>query len=276
MIFGDIDDFWDPKRVEVVYNTISESLDKDVFVIQISGKYEPKENNRFYRERTELDGMKKGDYEYWMTIIKFSIFAKFFKEVDERYLKLTWCDLAFVSFMHRGNLTGSHTWHLEDSKAEELISNEIYMYEHTGSGSEREGGGNHYKDTARIFLSRRLCEVCPEKLDPSELELDREYNNGYYSDFKFNLKRPFSIDDIEKIENNINELDDMITVGDTSTNSVEDEAANITWIQTNDDLEVKFRFNAVVARGQIKVKIKANRLAVIVPEGVVSVDSFIS
>lgn len=96
LIFGDIDDFWDPKRVEVVYDTIFASLEKDMFVIQISSKYDKYGTHIDpYGTHIDPDGIEKGKYEYWLTIIKFSIFAKFFKEADERYLKSPWCDLAF-------------------------------------------------------------------------------------------------------------------------------------------------------------------------------------
>lgn len=153
--------------------------------------------------------MKDGLYEYRMTIIKFSVFAKFFKEADEGYLQDSYCDLAFVKFMHRGSLTRSHTCqYLEESEVKEFKEKNNYMYYYTGQGSERQRIPLCDKVAARIFLSVRLMENYPENLDQEKLDLNKK---DFQRNFTFKLKRSISIDDIKEIKRDIDKIDYIIT-----------------------------------------------------------------
>ena len=66
------------------------------------------------------------------------------------------------------------------------------------------------------------------------------------------------------------------TITDKGTNRVENESKSVEWIQSDNDLEVKYRFNTIVTSKQLKIKIKSNRLLIVIPEGVFTMISFLS
>ena len=66
------------------------------------------------------------------------------------------------------------------------------------------------------------------------------------------------------------------TITDKGTNRVENESKSVEWIQSDNDLEVKYRFNTIVTSKQLKIKIKSNRLLIVIPEGVFAMISFLS
>ena len=57
------------------------------------------------------------------------------------------------------------------------------------------------------------------------------------------------------------------TITDQGTNRVENETTSVQWIQGDNDLEVKYRFNTIVASKQLKIKIKSTKLLIVVPDG---------
>ena len=61
------------------------------------------------------------------------------------------------------------------------------------------------------------------------------------------------------------------TITDKGTNRVENEATSVQWIQTDNDLEVKYKFNTVVITKQLKIKIKSSKLLIVVPDGLFNV-----
>lgn len=68
--------------------------------------------------------------------------------------------------------------------------------------------------------------------------------------------------------------DGATTITDSGTNRVENEITSVQWIQTDNDLEIKYKFNTIVASKQLKIKIKSSRLLIVIPDGMLNIFFF--
>jgi len=191
LIFGDADDYWQPHRVQYMFTEASDNL-----VTVFNWKLVQDPDGKYMREVC----VNPTDFEYWMSCVRFSVFATFFQGIRHRYLSSPWCDLAFDNYLL--------TYEISYNRSNDC---ENWLYFKNGNNSREAGASMGLKNIILNFLEVKLM-MC----FPNPLILIPKGWKGYCEDERlfplFTLNNPLDMDTFCSLELNKISQQDVISL----------------------------------------------------------------
>eukprot|EP01032_Pedospumella_encystans_P010896 gene10896-12714_t len=182
VIFGDHDDRWAEKRVEIMSSyALTSTNEVCVFPSYVHAA-----------AKEEKDYINKTRFEYWTATVRFRVFANFFEEIDHRYLASAYCDCAFVKYLR----SRTPEYHVE------VRGPKCDLYYYSGA----HGGAC---ESAKHVIVKEMEESLMRCYPSSNLPVNDSYENELVG---FTLLKSVNIDDLLVLKNDIRKLDEYVLV----------------------------------------------------------------